>query len=120
MLRTCILAIVAQRAAANGRHDASGHVIEGLAKEELAVTDSGKLGDRAPSYDFWSTGDRTNKPPYVPPVDRKYNTKGGPVEGKINVHLVPHSHDDTGWQVTVDQWRSTGLLIPSRSSSRRT
>ena len=106
MLRTCILAIVAQRAAANGRHDASGHVIEGLAKEELAVTDSGKLGDRAPSYDFWSTGDRTNKPPYVPPVDRKYNTKGGPVEGKINIHLVPHSHDDTGWQVTIDQYFS--------------
>lgn len=23
---------------------------------------------------------------------------------KVNVHLVPHSHDDTGWQVTVDQY----------------
>eukprot|EP01061_Rhynchopus_euleeides_P019355 TRINITY_DN317_c0_g1_i1.p1 TRINITY_DN317_c0_g1~~TRINITY_DN317_c0_g1_i1.p1 ORF type:complete len:1106 (+),score=505.33 TRINITY_DN317_c0_g1_i1:99-3416(+) len=42
--------------------------------------------------------------PYSPPADWKYSTQGGPVEGKINVHLVPHSHDDTGWQVTVDQY----------------
>ena len=43
-------------------------------------------------------------PPYVPPSDWIYNTTGGPVEGKINVHLVPHTHDDTGWQITVDQY----------------
>ena len=42
--------------------------------------------------------------PYNPPTDWVYNTKGGPHEGMINVHLVPHSHDDTGWQVTVDQY----------------
>jgi alpha-mannosidase len=40
----------------------------------------------------------------VPPKDWIYNTKGGPVEGKVNVHLVPHTHDDTGWQITVDQY----------------
>nr|GLL26254.1 alpha-mannosidase-like [Ipomoea trifida] len=35
---------------------------------------------------------------------RKYNTDGGIVEGKLNVHLVPHSHDDVGWLKTVDQY----------------
>ena len=42
--------------------------------------------------------------PYPPPKDWIYNTKGGPKEGMINVHLVPHSHDDPGWQVSVDQY----------------
>ncbi|XP_074562750.1 alpha-mannosidase-like, partial [Curcuma longa] len=33
-----------------------------------------------------------------------YNTSGGTVAGKINVHLVPHSHDDVGWLKTIDQY----------------
>ncbi|KAJ8567631.1 hypothetical protein K7X08_019839 [Anisodus acutangulus] len=34
----------------------------------------------------------------------KYNTGGGIVEGKLNVPLVPHSHDDVGWLKTIDQY----------------
>ncbi|XVF15938.1 hypothetical protein REPUB_Repub09cG0198800 [Reevesia pubescens] len=42
---------------------------------------------------------RTVKGAYV-----KYNTGAGIVPGKLNVHLVPHSHDDVGWLKTIDQY----------------
>lgn len=33
-----------------------------------------------------------------------YETNAGPVEGKLNVHLVAHTHADVGWLKTVDQY----------------
>ncbi|KDP43185.1 hypothetical protein JCGZ_22737 [Jatropha curcas] len=34
----------------------------------------------------------------------KYSTGNGVVQGKLNVHLVAHSHDDVGWLKTIDQY----------------
>lgn len=34
----------------------------------------------------------------------KYDVGAGVVDGKLNVHLVAHSHDDVGWLKTVDQY----------------
>ena len=34
----------------------------------------------------------------------KYNTAGGPVDGKVNVHIVPHTHDGTAGGALAVGW----------------
>jgi alpha-mannosidase len=91
-----------------------------------AINDQGTLSEKArhskvrglPGKRYWADeilekgyakAFQEGKPPYTPPKDWVYNTSSKPVEGKINVHLVPHTHDDTGWQVTVDQYFFTDV-----------
>ena len=65
-----------------------------------------RMRDFKRSHPWWTDKSIRERgtPPYTPPPDWTYNTTGGPVAGKINVHIVPHTHYDTGWQVTVDQY----------------
>jgi hypothetical protein len=46
----------------------------------------------------WWARDGVSGPP------TKYNTASKVVKGMVNVHIVPHSHDDVGWLKTVDQY----------------
>jgi alpha-mannosidase len=41
---------------------------------------------------------------FAPPADWVYNTSNEAVPGKLNIHVVAHTHDDTGWLWTVDQY----------------
>ncbi|EQC27315.1 hypothetical protein SDRG_14840 [Saprolegnia diclina VS20] len=43
------------------------------------------------------------------PIGGHYNTSAGVLTEKLNVHLVPHTHDDPGWLYTVDQYFSQNV-----------
>ncbi|KAF8065729.1 alpha-mannosidase [Scenedesmus sp. PABB004] len=39
-----------------------------------------------------------------------YNTTGGPVAGKLNVHIISHTHNDPGWLSSYVQYHRTLVL----------
>lgn len=41
---------------------------------------------------------------WTPPVEGQYNITPHIATDKLNVHLIPHTHDDAGWLITVDQY----------------
>ncbi|BDA45668.1 Lysosomal alpha-mannosidase [Coccomyxa sp. Obi] len=44
----------------------------------------------------------------------QYNTSAGRVEGKLNVHLVPHTHDDAGWLRTFYEYYYGSRIYANR------
>ncbi|CAI5937065.1 unnamed protein product, partial [Closterium sp. NIES-64] len=73
--------------------------------ENLAGQDGG--GDEA--HGSPSASDAANDGVSTGESSSAYNTSSGIVAGKVNVHLVPHSHDDLGWLNTVEQYYITAV-----------
>jgi len=44
---------------------------------------------------------------FHPPPDWQYDVANTTVKGVLNVHVVSHTHDDTGWLRTVDEYYNT-------------
>ena len=111
-LSWCLLACAPVATSAELANGAVAALVEGLSDmADPGGADLNKARKFKKTHPYWTDKhiEERAAPPYTPPSDWEYNTKAGPVEGKINVHIVPHTHDDTGWQVTVDQYFFTDV-----------
>ncbi|OQR96352.1 lysosomal alpha-mannosidase [Thraustotheca clavata] len=61
----------------------------------LAAISMGISAKKLPSCEHWTP---------VGPHGGHYNTSAALSDEKLNVHLIPHTHDDPGWLITVDQY----------------
>jgi hypothetical protein len=106
--QSLVLCLLALCRSAHGDADEKYGSTQNLEADPISAAASAQEQEKKQQQQQEQQQERRDPPPdkslYPPPTDWIYNTSAGTVPGKLNVHLVPHSHDDVGWLLTVDQY----------------